>query len=115
MAPTCPTCAGTRVIPVADHYATEVRRPEADPAEAAPFAPPLTRALWPGVAALFCFFMALLSPGFVGPERGLTVGLAFALPGVAAIFFWLRARRTDRLRQAAYRAESYCPDCRHRF
>lgn len=111
----CPACRGTRVLPVADHYAAQVRRRDADPAEAAPYAPPLARALWPGTCALFLFFMAALGPGFVGPDRALTTGLGFALPGFLALWFWARARKADRARQAEYLKGRYCPDCGRRF
>ena len=115
MATPCPACHGTRVLSVADHYAAQVRRSEADPAEAAPFAPPLARALWPGTLSIFLFFMAALSPGFADPSRALTISLSFALPGVLALVFWVRARKADRARMAGYLKERYCPDCHQRF
>ena len=111
----CPACHGTRVQPVADHYATQVRLPDADPAATAPFAPPLARALWPGTFSIFLFFMAALSPGFADPSRALTISLSFALPGILALVAWVRTRKTDRVRMAAYMKSLYCPDCHHRF
>ena len=115
MKPPCPACRGTRVLSVADHYAAQVRLPGADPAETAPFAPPLARALWPGTFSIFLFFLAALSPGFADPSRALTIVLSFALPGILCLVFWSRARKTDRARQEAYRTALYCPDCHHRF
>jgi len=100
---------------VAEHYAAQVRLRDADPAEAAPYAPPLARALWPGCLALFLFFMAALGPGFVPASRWLATCLGFALPGFLALWFWARARRADRARQEAYLKGRYCPDCRRRF
>jgi hypothetical protein len=111
----CPACHGGRVLPVADHYATQVRRPDADPGEAALFAPPLNRALWPGSATIFFFFMAVLGPGFVGPARAVQTGLCFAVPGIVTLALWRRTRGTDRARMEAYRKGRYCPDCGHRF
>ncbi len=111
MATACPACSGTRTLPLADHYAALVRLPEADPGAAAPFAPPLARALWPGTLALTLFFLAALTPGFVAPARALATGLGFACLGVLALVAWRRASRTDRLRQAAYRESCACLDC----
>ena len=111
----CPACHGAHVLSVADHYAAQVRLREADPAEAAPFAPPLGRAVWPGTFAIFLFFMAALGPGFVASGRALTTCLGFLLPGFLAVWYWGRARRADQARLAQYLKGRYCPDCRLRF
>ena len=107
----CPACSGTRTLPLAEHYAALVRQPEGDPGAAAPFAPPLARAVWPGTLALTLFFLAALTPGFVAPERALGTGLGFAFLGVLAVAGWRRARTSDRLRLEAYRQARACPDC----
>jgi len=107
----CPFCSGTRTLAVADHYVALVSRAEADPAAAAPFAPPLARSVWSGTLALTLFFLAALTPGFVAPERALATGLGFGVLGALALAAWRRARRSDRRRLEAYRQSRVCLDC----
>ena len=108
----CPSCHGSRLVPVAEYYDDQVRRPGADPEALAPLSPPIRRSIFHGTACITLFFLAVLSPGFVPPERSYPVLAAFLLLGSAAFLLWLRTRRTDRAAMAAYQKRQVCPDCR---
>jgi len=107
----CPACGAVRLLSVADHYAIEVRRPDADPEALAPLAPPLRVSILPGTACITLFFLSVLAPGFVPSGRELVVFLSFFVLGSASFLFWLRTRRTDRAAMAAYQKRQVCPDC----
>jgi hypothetical protein len=111
----CPVCQSPQTVLVAEHYQAQVRLPEADPGALAPFAPPLRRSILPGTLCITAFWMAILSPGFTEGRHALYAGLTFAVLGCAGLFLWLRARRTDRLRQAAYQASWLCLGCGKSF
>jgi hypothetical protein len=113
--PICPACQGSNTAPVADHYETQVRLPEADPQALAPFAPPLRRSILSGTLCITLFWMAALSPGFVDAKRAVMVCSTFGFFGVLALLAWLRARKGDRGRMAAYLKGRICLDCRQRF
>ena len=113
--PSCPSCNSAHILLVADHYETQVRLPEADPQAIAPLAPPLRRSILSGTLCITLFWMALLCPGFVAPKRALMVALTFGCAGAIALASWLRSRKTDRLRMAAYQKALICVDCGHRF
>ncbi|WP_306597900.1 hypothetical protein [Geothrix sp. 21YS21S-2] len=110
--PACPSCGGTRVVAVAEHYAAQVRIPEADPEVLAPLAPPLRRSIFHGTACITFFFLAALSPGFVKPDRALPVLSTFLALGAVTFLTWTRSRRTDRAAMAAYQKRRICEDCR---
>ena len=111
MSAPCPACGGLRLTPVAEHYLSEVRRAGADPEALAGFAPPLRRALFHGTACITLFFLAVLSPGFVAPERSLPVLAGFLVLGSVSFLLWLRSRRADRAAMAAYQKRRLCQDC----
>ncbi|NTV72639.1 MAG: hypothetical protein HGA66_00320 [Holophaga sp.] len=108
----CPSCGGTRVTAVAEHYAAQVRIPEADPEALAPLAPPLRRSIFHGTACITCFFLAALIPGFVKPDRALPILSTFLALGAVTFLTWTRSRRTDRAAMAAYQKRRICEDCR---
>jgi hypothetical protein len=108
----CPSCGGTRVVAVAEHYAAQVRLPEADPGALAPLAPPLRRSIFHGTACITAFFLAALAPGFVPAERAAYALIPFLLLGSLTFVTWIRARRTDRAAMAAYQKRRICEDCR---
>jgi hypothetical protein len=110
--PACPSCGGAHVVPVAEHYAAQVRIPEADPGALAPLAPPLRRSIFHGTACITFFFLAALSPGFVIPDRALPVLSTFLALGAVTFLTWIRARRTDRAAMADYQKRRICEDCR---
>ena len=112
MTSTCPACGSTRLEAVAGHYDAQVRLPEADPEALAPLAPPLRHSLFYGTACATLFFLMVLAPGFVPPERSLTVLATFLVAGSAAFLMWLRTRKTDRKAMAAYQQRRICTDCR---
>ena len=111
----CPACHSLQTVLVSEHYETQVRLPEADPQGAAPFAPPLRRSILSGTLCITLLWMGILSPGFVDPKRAFTVALTFGLAALAALVAWLRARKSDNRRLAAYRASRACLNCGHRF
>jgi ribosomal protein S27AE len=111
MPSSCPSCGGTLLLAVSDHYEAEVRKPEADPEALAPFAPPIRRSIFHGTACITTFFLAVLSPGFVPPERSLPVLATFLALGTVTLVTWIRARRTDRAAMAAYLKRRICPAC----
>ena len=100
---------------MAEHYEAQVRLPETDPQAIAALAPPLRRSIFHGTLCITLFWMAVLSPGFVDPKRALMVGCTFGLGGLISLIFWLRARKSDRRRMAAYLASHLCLDCHHRW
>ena len=113
--PTCPACQSPLTVPVAEHYQAQVRLSSADPEAVAPFAPPLRRAILPGTLCITAFWMAILSPGFTEGRHAVYACATFAALGLACLVYWLRARRADRVRLAAYGADWLCQACGHRF
>jgi hypothetical protein len=113
--PSCPACQGSNTLPVAEHYETQVRLPEADPQLLAPLAPPLRRSIFSGTLCITLLWMAALSPGFVPATRGLMVALTFGCFGFVALLVWIRARKADRARMAAYLKARVCLSCGLRF
>jgi len=111
MSTPCPACGGTHLLAVAEHYATQVRRTDADPEALAPLAPPLRRSVLWGTASATLFFLTVLAPGFVPSERSLTALIAFLLVALLTFALWLRTRRTDRHAMAAYQKRRICQDC----
>jgi hypothetical protein len=111
----CPACQSPLTVSVAEHYQTRIRLPEADPEALAPLAPPLRRAVLPGTLCITAYWMAILSPGFAEGRHAVYASLTFFLLGSAALAYWLRARRTDRIRQATYQAARLCLGCGTRF
>ncbi len=111
MPSTCPACGGPHIQAVADHYDAKVRLQDADPEALAPFAPPIRRSILPGTACITLFWLAALSPGFVGPARALSVAATFMVLGAVTLYLWLRARKTDRAAMAAYQKRRICQDC----
>lgn len=111
----CPVCQSPHTIAVAEHYLAQVRLPDADPEALAPLAPPLRRTVLPGTLCLTAYWMAILSPGFTEGRHAVYASLTFFVLGSAALGLWLRARRTDRIRQATYQAERLCLGCGHRY
>ena len=111
----CPACHCCRTIRVADHYEAQVRLTETDPQAIAPFAPPLRRSILSGTLTITLLWMAILCPGFVPASRGLMVALSFGVAGIVALISWLRTRKSDRMRMAAYQQALVCLDCGHRF
>ncbi|GEM_PF-4778935 len=107
----CPSCGGNHVVAVAEHYAAQVRIPEADPEALASLAPPLRRSTFHGTACITLFFLAALSPGFVAAERALPVLWTFLALGAVTLLTWIRARRTDRAAMGAYQRRRICRDC----
>ena len=107
----CPSCGAARLQSVADHYAVEVRRTDADPEALAGLAPPLRRSVLPGTFCITAFWLTVLGPMFVPPERALPVALTFLALGILTLALWLRARKTDRIAMAAYQKRAICPDC----
>ena len=110
MSSPCPSC-GAPLAAVAEHYETQVRRPDADPEALAPLAPPLRRSIFYGTACVTLFFLAVLAPGFVPSERSIMVLSTFLLVGLATFLMWLRTRKTDRVLMAAYQKRHICPAC----
>ncbi|BDU71188.1 hypothetical protein [Mesoterricola silvestris] len=108
----CPSCGGSHVVAVAEHYAAQVRIPESDPEALAALAPPLRRSIFHGTASITLFFLAFLSPGFVPPQRAYPVLATFLALGAVTFLTWIRARRTDRAAMAAYQGRRMCEDCR---
>lgn len=111
MPATCPSCGGTNVVAVAEHYAAQVRIPEADAGTLAPLAPPLRRSIFHGTACITLFFLAALSPGFVPADRALSMLLAFLVLGSVSFLLWVRTRKTDRAAMATYQKRRICEDC----
>ena len=111
----CPSCHGSHTVLVAEHYQAQVRLAETDPEAIAPLAPPLRRSILSGTLCITLFWMAVLSPGFVDPKRGLMVAFTFGLGGLVSLIFWLRARKADRLRMGQYQAARLCLDCQHLY
>jgi ribosomal protein S27AE len=111
MPASCPACGSSQLLAVSDHYEAEVRKPQADPEVLAPLAPPIRRSIFHGTACIAAFFMALLSPGFVPPERTTSVLATFLALGSITFLTWVRARRTDRAAMAAYQKRRTCPEC----
>lgn len=111
----CPACHGSATLRVADHYQTQIRLPEADPALLAPLAPPLRRSILLGTLSITLFWMAALCPGFVAASRALMITLTFAAGGLLAFLAWRRARTADRQRLADYQQAQLCLDCGARF
>ena len=110
--PSCPSCGGSQLTAVAEHYAEQVRQPGADPEVLAPLAPPLRRSILHGTACITLFFLAVLSPGFVAPERSFPVLATFLFSGSVTFLMWVRTRKTDRAAMAAYQKRRICLDCR---
>jgi peptidoglycan/LPS O-acetylase OafA/YrhL len=115
MTATCPACQSPRIVAVAEHYQTQIRLPEADLEALAALAPPLRRTVLSGTLCITAFWMAILSPGFTEGRHALYASATFAALGAIALAYWLRARKTDRIRQSAYQSQRLCLDCAHRF
>ena len=107
----CPACGSPRLVAVAEHYETQVRLPDADPEALAKLAPPIRRSVFHGTACITLFFLSVLSPGFVGPDRMLPVAATFAALGTLTLITWIRARRTDRAAMSAYHSRRICETC----
>jgi hypothetical protein len=108
----CPSCGGTRVTAVAEHYDAKVRLPDADPEALAPLAPPVRRSLFHGTACITFFFLAALAPGFVPSSRFAYALVPFLALGTVTFLTWLRTRKTDCSAMAAYQRRRICEDCR---
>ena len=111
----CPACQSAQTVSVAEHYQVQIRIPDSDPEALAPLAPPLKRSVLPGTLCITAFWMAILSPGFTEGRHAWEAGVTFAVLGCIGLFYWLRTRKTDRVRQGRYQAEQLCLSCGHRY
>lgn len=107
----CPQCGSEILVPVAEHYLQEVRKPGADPQALDPLAPPSRKAVLHGVIFGFLVWIGFLAPFFapVGSVLRTSVPI-WVLAAIWAPLFW-RGRSKDKVALAVYRARRYCTSC----
>lgn len=108
----CPACGAEAVSPVADQYAVEVRRPDADPETCARLAPPTRRASIHGFILGTLVWISFLVPFFVVNHFWRATGSIWALTLLWVPLFQ-HARNQDRKLLAAYQARRRCAACGH--
>ncbi len=107
----CPQCGSEILIPVADHYLAEVRKPGADPQALDALAPPSRKMVLHGTLFGFFVWLGVLAPFFAPEGAMLRTSLpVWILAAIWAPLFW-RARGQDRASRAAYAARRYCSTC----
>ena len=107
----CPQCGSEILVPVAEHYLEEVRKPNADPGVLDAFAPPSRKGLLHGVIFGFFLWIGVLAPFFVPEGTVIRDSSPFwVLTVIWFPIFW-RARKADRATRAAYEARRFCPSC----
>lgn len=107
----CPNCGSIEYVELFDLYREEVRKRDPDFELLGKVSPPTRRAIIHGFILSILFWILVLTP-FFSPEGKVW---RTTLPVAALAFAWipifLRAKRNDRERLAAYRAKRICTGC----
>ncbi|HEU4952136.1 MAG TPA: hypothetical protein VFT46_09280 [Holophagaceae bacterium] len=107
----CPQCGSEILGSVAAHYEAEVRKPDADPQALDPLAPPSRKAILHGVIFGFFIWLGVLAPFFAPEGAALRSSAPLWILALIWLPLFLRARRQDRVTQAAYHARRFCESC----
>ena len=107
----CPQCGSEILTSVAAHYAAEVRKPGADPQVLDPLAPPSRKAILHGVIFGFFAWAGVLAPFFAPEGTALRTAGPLWILAVVWFPFFMKARRQDKVTQAAYQARRFCENC----
>lgn len=108
----CPTCGAHEWRKVSEVYAIEVRRNEPDLSLLEQLAPPTRRASIHGFILALLIWILFLMPFFeLDHGRPLRGTATFALLVLVWIPLFLRARKSDAIRSAAYEQQWRCDAC----
>lgn len=107
----CPNCGSIEFVELSDLYNEEVRKADPDLNLLGRISPPTHLASIHGFIMVILFWMLLLMPFFAPVGKVLRT----TLPMAALAFLWVPiffyARRKDRERLAAYKAQRICTGC----
>lgn len=107
----CPNCGSIEFVELSDLYSEEVRKADPDLDLLGRISPPTRLATIHGFIMGILFWMLLLMPFFAPDGMVLRTTLPIAALAVAWVPIFLYARRKDRERLAAYRAQRICTGC----
>lgn len=107
----CPNCGSIEFVELSDLYNEEVRKADPDLDLLGRISPPTHLASIHGFIMAVLFWMLMLVPFFAPEGRVLRTTLPFVVLAILWVPIFFYARRKDRARLAAYKAQRICTGC----
>lgn len=107
----CLNCGSIEFVELADLYNEEVRKADPDLALLGRIAPPTRRASIHGFIMGILFWILLLAPFFAPEGKFLRTTLPIAALAISWVPIFFHARKQDRERLVAYKAQRICANC----